>query len=1139
MVSLQYVSTLFAGPLASGARVTDFAVRTTSQGTFLYAGALPGLGALMSFGLAEGQEAAFVSSKALSTGINKLGATHLNFLTDVPGGTAILATGRFGGEMAGCLLADDGTIGNSRSYADGVGPGGLVTAMATVKIGTDTWIYGTVPNGTGINSWKLAAGSNAPVPMQTAVDDAYSYTASTYALTTGQVGGETWLFTASQVEHGITAFRILADGTLAQTGAIGAADGLGIAAPAAMEAIAVGGTTYLVVASTLSSTLTVLRPDAVRGLVPVDQVVDTLNTRFQAVTAIESFSVGDRAFVLAGGADDGLSLFTLLPDGRLILTTVLADTPQFTLAHVTAITAVQVGQEIQVFVASGNEDGLTQFTFTPGALGQTLSGTPAADMLTGTGGDDILMGAGGNDTLTGGAGADILSDGIGSDALTGGTGADLFVMSADGTYDRITDFDLRFDRIDLSEAFQLYDVAQITIVPTATGAILSYGGDRLEIVSADFASLLPGDFTTASTLNLPRSPVELILAGRSEAGTPGDDTIAGTIFDDHLSGAAGQDSLWGGVGDDALVGGPGGDTLDGGTGCDTADYGTAGQAVRADLADPSGNMGDATGDRYVGIENLAGSVWADDLRGDASANLIAGDGGGDGLAGRGGDDRLDGGAGDDTLTGGAGADTLVGGDGRDRADYADAAQGVTASLADPLHNLGDAAGDTYAGIEDLSGSAFDDRLSGDDLGNQVIGSAGRDTLYGGAGDDTLIGGDGADRIDGGDGFDVATFAAASTGVLVNLLNPVQGTGQAAGDSFVSVEGVTGTWFNDDLRGDAWNNRLDGGSGVDWLTGRAGNDTLLGGDANDNLIGGPGADLLDGGAGTDKVHYSDAASGVLVDLVSPALNTGIAAGDLFVSIESIRGSNFADDLRGTEGDNSLDGVAGDDRLSGRGGSDWLTGRSGNDQLDGGDGNDVLFGGAGADALIGGAETDRAHYGDSFTSVVADMLHPERNTGYAAGDVYAGIENLQGTIGDDLLGGDNGANMITGAKGNDQIAGRGGNDYLIGLDGNDTLAGGTDNDSLLGGAGADQFLFGAGDGRDRILDFSTAQDTLRISSKLPGVTGITMAEVIDRFAAAADGGTLFDFGNGDTLFLKGIADPHALLGHMSIGDTGLMG
>ena len=74
---------------------------------------------------------------------------------------------------------------------------------------------------------------------------------------------------------------------------------------------------------------------------------------------------------------------------------------------------------------------------------------------------------------------------------------------------------------------------------------------------------------------------------------------------------------------------------------------------------------------------------------------------------------------------------------------------MTASLADPSINTGHAAGDTYALIERLAGSGFDDTLIGNSSANSLIGGAGNDMLTGGAGND---------MIDGGAGNDTAGFS---------------------------------------------------------------------------------------------------------------------------------------------------------------------------------------------------------------------------------------------------------------------------------------------------------------------------------------------------------------------------------------------
>ncbi|HAS3586399.1 TPA: Ig-like domain-containing protein, partial [Vibrio cholerae] len=72
------------------------------------------------------------------------------------------------------------------------------------------------------------------------------------------------------------------------------------------------------------------------------------------------------------------------------------------------------------------------------------------------GGNDILNGGEGNDILYGQGGNDILIGGLGNDILTGGSGEDLFKWvqgDLDGSTDRITDFKIGEDKIDLSDLF--------------------------------------------------------------------------------------------------------------------------------------------------------------------------------------------------------------------------------------------------------------------------------------------------------------------------------------------------------------------------------------------------------------------------------------------------------------------------------------------------------------------------------------------------------------------------------------------------------------------------------------------------------------------------------------------------------------
>lgn len=252
--------------------------------------------------------------------------------------------------------------------------------------------------------------------------------------------------------------------------------------------------------------------------------------------------------------------------------------------------------------------------------------------------------------------------------------------------------------------------------------------------------------------------------------------------------------------------------------------------------------------------DLVGSAAADSWVGTSFADVLNGDGGSDQINGAAGNDTILGGVGNDLMIGGAGADQLDGGDGRDRAQYTDARAGLRADLQVALYNTGFAAGDTYAGVEDLYGSVFGDTLLGDTGANVIWGDAGddpwldgrlgNDTLFGGVGNDVLIGGAGADFLDGGAGNrDRAQYSDANAGLRADLLVATFNSGFARNDSYLGIEDLYGSFHSDTLLGDAGGNIIWGDRGSDLIDGRTGNDTLLGGIGLDTLIGGSGADTF--------------------------------------------------------------------------------------------------------------------------------------------------------------------------------------------------------------------------------------------------------------------------------------------------------
>ncbi|PWC40148.1 DUF4347 domain-containing protein, partial [Azospirillum sp. TSO35-2] len=268
---------------------------------------------------------------------------------------------------------------------------------------------------------------------------------------------------------------------------------------------------------------------------------------------------------------------------------------------------------------------------------------------------------------------------------------------------------------------------------------------------------------------------------------------------------------------------------------------------------------------------------------------------------------------------------------------------------------------------------------------------------------------------------------------------------------------TPTDGDDTLVGDDTGNRIDGGAGNDSITGGTGNDSLIGGLGDDTLVGGGNSgesagDTLNGGLGADHyvggngftiVTYETATSGITLDLIDGANNTGEAAGDSFVDIQRWVGTEHDDVL--TAGDSAV-------WFWGHGGADLETGGAGNDTLEAGDGNDTVFGGGGADLVYGRADNDELH----------------------------------GQTGNDTVAGGGGADLIFGDAGNDLLKGDWERDTIHGGDGDDTILAGivsagsyaqTQADQIFGEAGNDRYIvvnqtdagtvsFDGGDGTDTL-------------------------------------------------------------------------
>ena len=229
-------------------------------------------------------------------------------------------------------------------------------------------------------------------------------------------------------------------------------------------------------------------------------------------------------------------------------------------------------------------------------------------------------------------------------------------------------------------------------------------------------------------------------SGETVLGSSGDDTITGGTGNDVIHGMGGSDTLNGGDGNDLIHGGSGDDTIDGGDGNDTiwgggndiidggagtntVSYGDAPDAVTVDLSIGTATHADSSTDSLTNIQNVVGSGYDDTFILTGANNVI------------------DGGAGHDTV---------------DYSNYVcDYYQDVYVNLStgvatDYYSNFTD----TLTSIENVTGSAYNDKLHAGANGSVLLGGDGDDALFDGSGNDVMDGGEGTNEYYFSHGSDI-------------------------------------------------------------------------------------------------------------------------------------------------------------------------------------------------------------------------------------------------------------------------------------------------------------------------------------------------------------------------------------------------
>ncbi|WP_170431760.1 beta-propeller fold lactonase family protein [Ruegeria arenilitoris] len=464
---LQFEGVVATGSAALDSGIGDTALKTLNGETYLYSVTGPG-GGITVWKLVEGALPQLQDTEYFSGSITYQVGDSAMPVSLAGDDQLVLDVGTATG-LVGYELNPNGTVGALQETDSLVG-GGDISAL--VQFGD---VLTIAHEGTGQIATYTVNGDGS-------LSLAASVAGQADSMQVLQAGAGHFVIAADAVSGAISTYKVDQD-----TGALTTVDNsdalatLGIATPTAVEVVQAYGQSWVVVAGADSNSLSVMELAADGRLIATDHVLDSLHTRFETVQDLAVVEADGHVFVVAGGGDDGVTLFTLTPNGQLVHLDSFADTVHSGLQNVETLSVAHVGDELQILVGSQQDAGLTQLSVSIDDLGIVQSGFGT---VTGSAQNDILSGSILETTLMGGAGDDTLVAGVAATTMHGGTGADIFVMQYGSDPTTINGFQAGVDRLDLFDYPLLRTPGQLTFTATAQGAQIEYINEVIVINSA-------------------------------------------------------------------------------------------------------------------------------------------------------------------------------------------------------------------------------------------------------------------------------------------------------------------------------------------------------------------------------------------------------------------------------------------------------------------------------------------------------------------------------------------------------------------------------------------------------------------------------------------------------------------------------
>ncbi len=280
----------------------------------------------------------------------------------VSGTTYLFASGLFDDGVSVFRVADDGTLTN----VDNVSDNDILNldhhvSLSTAAVSGMTYLFAAGNSDDGISVFRVADDGTL-TNVDNVSDNETLHLERVAALSTAVVSGTTYLFAPGHLDHGVSVFRVADDGTLTNVDNVSDNETLALRYAYYTHTTVISGITYLFVSGFSDDGFSVFQVADDGTLTNVDNVFDNDDLALNGAESLFTAVVDGKTLLFAAGIyDDGVSVFSVAPDGTVLNTDNIFDNNILNLNSTQTLTAAVISGTMYLYVAGATDNGLSIF----------------------------------------------------------------------------------------------------------------------------------------------------------------------------------------------------------------------------------------------------------------------------------------------------------------------------------------------------------------------------------------------------------------------------------------------------------------------------------------------------------------------------------------------------------------------------------------------------------------------------------------------------------------------------------------------------------------------------------------------------------------------------------------------------------